>query len=105
MALPFLVFGLLKFGMPETISYMYIALHDTSKLRLGRLGNYLNSAGTVLHHSSATIPIMMLLAAGVFPADRHVLSSSLILLIQHWFVLTKYVNFWFYTMIELALQV
>eukprot|EP00978_Attheya_sp_CCMP212_P006493 scaffold14911_cov54-Attheya_sp.AAC.3 len=35
MALPFLVFGLFKFGMPEIISYMYIALHDASKSRLG----------------------------------------------------------------------
>jgi hypothetical protein len=103
MALPFLVFGLFKFGMPEIISYMYVALHDTSNSRLGRLGNYLNSTGIVLHHSSATIPIVMLLA-GVFPADRHVLGPSLVLLMQHWFVLTKYVNFLFYNTIELALE-
>ena len=61
-----------------------------------RLGNYLNSAGTVLHHSSATIPIMMLLAAGVFPADRRALDPSLILVMH--------VNFWFYITIELALE-
>ena len=53
MALPFLVFGLFKFGMPETISYMYIALHDTSDSAIRQLLEFRRYCSSPLlgHHS------------------------------------------------------
>jgi hypothetical protein len=85
---------------------MYIALYDgddTQQTKALRFANYCNSVGTAVHHSAATIPIVMLLV-GVVKLDRHITDPVLILLVQHWFILTKYVNFWLYSGIELVLE-
>ena len=37
--------------------------------------------------------------------ERYIYDVTLPLLMQHWFVLTKYVNVWLYTVIELAMEV
>jgi uncharacterized protein YjeT (DUF2065 family) len=104
LALPFLVFGLFKFGMPETLSYMYTALYQQSKSTLARIGDFLNSTGTVLHHSSAILLITLLLS-GVVPPSRHIVAPILLLTMQHWFVLVKYMNFWAYAALEIVLEI
>uniref|UniRef100_A0A6T7I481 Uncharacterized protein n=1 Tax=Attheya septentrionalis TaxID=420275 RepID=A0A6T7I481_9STRA len=102
-ALPFLVAALWKFGFPETLLYMHVALYDGSISRLARISDFLNATGTVLHHGSASLLICMLLA-GVLPSDRTYVNPILILLIQHWFVLLRYVHKVSYYVVMLATE-
>ena len=46
----------------------------------------LDSVGTLLHHSAASLLICMLLS-GTLVADRYVIDPILILCIQHWLIL------------------
>lgn len=103
MALPLLVFGLWKFGFPETISYMYTALYGSKKARAKRLADVINSSGMTLHHSSATMVIASMLA-GVIPANRYTVGAPLVTVMQHWFILMKYVNVWVYDAIQLTFE-
>jgi len=100
-----------KFGFPETLVYMHTALygeylHETEGHAgtIQRLSEFLNAVGTVVHHGAAALVICMLLA-GVIPPSRHIYSPSLILVMQHWFVLLRYGNKVLYTVIELSLEV
>jgi len=111
LALICLVPGLWKFGFPETLVYMHTALygeylHETEGHAgtIQRLSEFLNAVGTVVHHGAAALVICMLLA-GVIPPSRHIYSPSLILVMQHWFVLLRYGNKVLYTVIELSLEV
>jgi len=102
-ALPILVACLWKFGFPETILYMYTPLVDPNSTTVGNISDILNSTGTVAHHGAASFLICMLVTGVVFP-DQHVISPILILLMQHWFVLTRYVNSTLYIVSELILE-
>lgn len=112
LALIFLVPGLWKFGFPETLVYMHTALygtylHETGGSHAGsiqRFSEFLNAVGTVVHHGAAALIICMLLT-GVIPGSRHIYNPSLILVMQHWFVLLRYGNKMLYTVIELSLEV
>ena len=112
LALIFLVPGLWKFGFPETLVYMHTALYGTylhvkggsHAGRIQRFSEFLNAVGTVVHHGAAALIICMLLT-GVIPASRHIYNPSLILVMQHWFVLLRYGNKILYTVIELSLEV
>lgn len=103
LAMPFLVMGMWKFGFPETIMYLYLGLFDRQNSPLCRTSDFINGIGTVLHHSAAAFLVSMLLA-GVIPSSRYVLNSCLILVVQHWFIMLKYVNEMAYATIELILE-
>lgn len=100
MALPIFVLGLYKFGMPETISYLYVALHDTTKSSMSRWSDFLNGAGTAVHHPSASFVICMFLA-GVLSPTHEALDGLIILVLQHVVVPLKYVNIWLYLVVQL----
>lgn len=105
MALILLVPGLWKFGFPETIMYLYFALYQTKDAtRVQRIVELCNGVGTVVHHGAASLLIVMLLSGAIRPA-QHIVNPILVLLMQHWFVLLKYVNTLLYTVLELALEV
>mmetsp|Transcript_20210 Transcript_20210/g.48202 ORF Transcript_20210/g.48202 Transcript_20210/m.48202 type:complete len:372 (+) Transcript_20210:1634-2749(+) len=104
-SLPFLVFGLWKFGFPETLMYMYLGLYGTTLSRVRRVSDFLSGAGMIIHHGAASLIISMLVV-GVIPSSesRYVLHACLILIMQHWVVLLSYVSKPLYTAIELVLE-
>lgn len=102
-ALIFITVGLFKFGFPETLSYTYLALYDTSRPVLIRILNLMDSVGLVGHHSSFILFLSMLLV-GVIPLSRYVVLASFFLIAQHWFVLLKYTNVGVYLLLELILE-
>ena len=105
MTLPMLVLGLYKFGFPETLAYMYAAVVSSRKAkRTIRISDFFDGAGNLLHHSSASLVICLLLT-GVIHPTRHVVDPIIVLVIQHWFVLLKYVDEKAYFAIELILEV
>lgn len=93
-----------KFGFPETLMYMYSGLLDRTAGQVERVAALFNGVGTVCHHSAASM-LICFLTVGVIPADRHIVSTSLVLVMQHWFVLLRYVNKWVYSILELLLEV
>lgn len=103
-AIPFLVLGLWKFGFPETILTMHMALNDLGSNVADWTIDFLNAVGLVVHHGAASLLICMLLV-DVIPAGRRVVEPILILLMQHWFVLLRYVNRILYTILVLTLEV
>ena len=103
MALPLMVLGLWKFGFPETLMYLYLAIKGGSKETYKRASDFLNGAGTTIHHASAAIIISMLVA-GAIPPSRYIVGPILILLMQHWFVLLNYCSVSLYTAVELVLE-
>ncbi|CAB9524730.1 expressed unknown protein [Seminavis robusta] len=112
MTLPFLAIGLWKFGMPETVSYMYGALYqdvkdpDQARFKLswGQLSKFINSVGNIMHHSASILTIVMFLSGAVL-ADRHMVASIVVLIMQHWFTLLKYKHLYLFCVIEIVLEV
>ena len=126
-ALPVLVPSLWKFGFPETLMHLYLGIfnkraHFTVSYKghlvmlLGmslkisshfpsqdRACELCNGFGTLLHHSAATFIISMLVV-GVFPPSRYILNPIVILVMQHWVALLKYVSVPLYSAIELILE-
>lgn len=102
-ALPVTVLGLWKFGFPETLMYFYLALFGTTLGHTRRLADFLNGAGTVIHHGAASFIIAMLLV-GVIPPTKYVYHSTLILVIQHWMTILSYVNKALYAAIVLVVE-
>ena len=103
LALPILVVGLWKFGFPETIMYTYLGMFGRELPWIKRSSDLLNGVGTVLHHGAVALAVVMTLV-GVVAPTRHAWNITLILTIQHWFVLLKYVNKWAYVVVELLLE-
>jgi hypothetical protein len=108
--LPFLVFGLWKFGFPETS--MYIA-QVAASYRLGTgkrgeiisaLSDYLNALGLLLHHSASAY-VVSALAIQAWPLTRQLGSVLLPLVIQHWFCLLKYQSEDAYSVVEIILEI
>lgn len=91
--LPFLVFGLWKFGCPETTTYLRHATQKASQWE--RLTAAINCAGTLMHHSIASW-FVCCLVTGAEHVNRDVLALTLPLVVQHWFVLLKYVHYGVY---------
>lgn len=104
MALLFLVLGLHKFGFPETLLYMYSALYVDTHTTLARVGDFIDSVGTGLHHASASL-LICVLVGGVIKPSRHILDPIVVLVIQHWFVLLQHVHRPAYILIELLLEI
>jgi hypothetical protein len=95
LSLLFIVLCQWKFGFPETLMYIFTALYDNETTLSGRITSFLNAIGTVCHHTSAAM-LICFLTLGVIPADRHIVSASHVLVMQHWFVLLQYVNKFIY---------
>ena len=103
LALPILVLGLWKFGFPETLMYLYLGLFSKRNSKITRLLDFLNGAGTVIHHGAASM-IVAMLVVGVIPPSRYVLNCALILAVEHWIVLVAYANKPLYAGIALVLE-
>ena len=103
LALPILVVGLWKFGFPETIMYTYLGMFGRELPWVKRSSDLLNGVGTVVHHGAVALVVVMALV-GVVAPTRHAWNVTLIMIIQHWVVLLKYVNKWAYAAVELALE-
>ena len=103
LALPITVFGLWKFGFPETLMYVYLGLFGTTKSKMSRIADMMNGIGTIIHHSAA-VTILSMLVVGVIPPSRFVYNTCLILVMQHWCVLLSYINKPLYLAIELVLE-
>ncbi|CAB9503476.1 expressed unknown protein [Seminavis robusta] len=104
LALLFLVMSLFKFGFSEVILHMYSAIYSNGKGAFSRVGDFLDSAGLMLHHGSASLVISILLT-GVLPPNRHAIDPILVLIIQHWFVLLEPLNQQAYIAVECLLEV
>jgi len=100
-ALPILILGLWKFGFPETINHLYLAMYNDNASHVERFTEFLNGVGSVTHHSSAALVLVGVLT-GVTSLDRNVMLPALILTTQHWFVLLFYANIWLYTIFTLV---
>ena len=58
-------------------------------VKLYEVSNWMNGAGTFLHHASGAY-LIVACATHLMPLDRRVLSMSLPLVVQHLVVLVKY---------------
>ena len=103
LALPILVVGLWKFGFPETIMYTYLGMFGRELHWAKRSSDLLNGVGTVVHHGAVALVVVMALV-GVVAPTRHAWNVTLIMIIQHWVVLLKYVNKWAYAAVALPLE-
>ncbi|KAL1511546.1 hypothetical protein AB1Y20_006340 [Prymnesium parvum] len=100
--LPFLVLGLWKGGFPETVCCFLAAFINGGTLSGVCL--LLDGLGFVLHHSMTAFTIVSL-TTGLFPATRQIIGCCVIPVMQHWFVLLRYHSRFWYTVIELVLEV
>jgi hypothetical protein len=107
MALIFVIGGgLFKFGFPEILTHMHTALYLTDPQKEGRyrwISAFLKSVGLLTHHAAGSMIVSMLLNFVITP-DRHIIGLSLILLMQHWFALVKYVSYPMYVALLLFLE-
>jgi len=103
LSLLFLVMGLFKFGFPEILLCIYSAIYLKGD-HWSKAKYWLSGLGTILHHSSAILVISMLVNGAIKP-DRFVMDPILILVVQHWFVMLKYIHEPAYIVIECILEV
>jgi hypothetical protein len=128
--LPFMVFGLYKFGFPEIVSYLAEAkakhtqfCYDKNKSQEGPvpltvrqvmvwhlhllhprvLGPFMDGLGLHLHHMAASYVICSM-ATHLFPLKRQLVAPCIVCVIQHWFVLLKYHSSTCYILVELGLE-
>lgn len=101
---PFVVFGLWKFGFPETIGYLLKAWKTPSTRPVSRFMYFANGIGLLLHHSSGAF-FVCALATGLMELVRVNLAGTIILVVQHWFVPVKYQNVTAYNVIEFVLEI
>mmetsp|Transcript_47824 Transcript_47824/g.111546 ORF Transcript_47824/g.111546 Transcript_47824/m.111546 type:complete len:745 (+) Transcript_47824:45-2279(+) len=84
--LPFLVLGLWKFGFPDTLLYLHLALHKCGGpeySRWSRASDLFNGIGTCLHHSAAAL-FISLMCWGVIQFQRESVACIMPLVLQHW---------------------
>ena len=101
LALPVLTVGLWKFGFPETINHIYLAMYNTNAGYMERLSDFLNGVGSLAHHSAGAL-ILVGILVGLSPLTRDMMLPALILTTQHWFALLFYGNIWLYSFFTLA---
>jgi hypothetical protein len=97
-----LVFGLWKCGSPETLVFFSLAC-NRHKRGVVRLQYACECLGTLLHHSASTLLIVSVTTGREF-LDRNLLSVTMPLVVQHWFVLLKYVDMNLYYTLELCVE-
>lgn len=83
--------------------YLYLGIYGSLLGTCARVSDFLNGAGTALHHGAAAFIISML-CAGIIPASRYIADPILILVMQHWVVLINYSSPALYSAIELVLE-
>lgn len=106
LCLPFCVVGFWKFGFPEAFMLLYLGLHGKRSSQKRRLVDFLNGIGTVIHHGAASMIISMFVS-GVCPATplvRYATNVVLLLTMQHWAVLLKYVHEPSYAAVSLGIE-
>eukprot|EP00602_Paraphysomonas_sp_CaronLab_P008720 CAMPEP_0185036278 /NCGR_PEP_ID=MMETSP1103-20130426/29016_1 /TAXON_ID=36769 /ORGANISM="Paraphysomonas bandaiensis, Strain Caron Lab Isolate" /LENGTH=290 /DNA_ID=CAMNT_0027573763 /DNA_START=229 /DNA_END=1101 /DNA_ORIENTATION=- len=102
--LPFLVFGLWKGGFPETLCYFERSQRDwTNKIYRDAISGYCNGLGLLLHHSICCIVVCNLIT-GRFPLNRELQVATILLVIQHWFVILRYISFTSYVVSLLGVE-
>jgi len=102
---PFLVFGMWKFGFPETALYLSKVL-EWPQDRIGFLGwfsNALAGLGVVMHHTCSAL-ILSSIQNGIVPMTPHVVKCILPLVIQHWFALIRYYSYGLYAVLSLSVE-
>ena len=104
MSLLFLVAGLFKFGFPEILLHVYYAVYSNGGSRGRRLKDFINGLATILHHSSASLIISAFLTGALTP-DRFLFDPIFILVMQHWFVMIKYLHDFSYIIVEGVLEI
>lgn len=104
MSLLFLVTGLFKFGFPEILLHVYYAVYSDGGSKGRRLKDLINGLATILHHSSASLIISGFLTGALVP-DRFLFDPIFLLVMQHWFVLLKYLNDFAYVIVEGVLEI
>jgi hypothetical protein len=95
--------GLFKFGFPEILTHIHVALYlaDPQMERRYRwISSFLKPVGLLTHHAAGSMIVSMLLNFVITP-DRYIIGLSLILLMQHWFALVKYVSYPIYVVLIL----
>ena len=83
---------------------MFCAFYDSSLSRTNKFCHFVESVGTIIHHSSGSLTFPMVLL-GVIAIDRSVLDVSLIICFQHLIVLLKYFQNGLYVFLEILLEV
>jgi len=104
----FLVFGMWKFGFPETLVFLTNLMEFQRKggKRYGVLkwiANFCNGIGTVMHHSASAMLVVMLHKKFLI-LNQPLACAIMPLVMQHWFVLLKYRSLVAYAIIELTLE-
>mmetsp|Transcript_23049 Transcript_23049/g.50194 ORF Transcript_23049/g.50194 Transcript_23049/m.50194 type:complete len:116 (-) Transcript_23049:81-428(-) len=76
LAMPILVFGMYKFGFPETILYLYVGLYDKFISCFQRAMDLINGIGTLIHHSTSAHGPVLSLSSWRFPVLRQTLHRT-----------------------------
>jgi len=103
--LPFLAIGLWKFGFPEAISNL-IRSQSSDETHLGGASLFCESLGTFIHHTAAAWVICASYSRVLTPGVAHavtIIATPLVL--QHCVTPLKYVSYWGYVIVQLALEV
>lgn len=105
----FLVFGMWKFGFPETLVFLTNLMEfqrSRGKKRYGVLKwvtNFCNGIGTVMHHSASAMVVVML-HKKFLVLNQPLACVIMPLVMQHWFCLLKYKSVALYAIIEFTLE-
>mmetsp|Transcript_38002 Transcript_38002/g.78978 ORF Transcript_38002/g.78978 Transcript_38002/m.78978 type:complete len:255 (+) Transcript_38002:1186-1950(+) len=102
------VLGLWKFGFPESLTFLYDGIFVPSSEHENhpphrRIENLLNGFGVVIHHTSASSIIAFVLV-GVITPSRNVMDPIFILILQHCFVMVRYIHEPTYIVVCLVLE-
>jgi len=81
LCLPVLTLSMWKLGFPETLMLIYSALYNNDNSFVQRLIDMIRGVGTIVHHSSSTLFVTMLLFHILLPTPE-VLSVVAPLLVQ-----------------------
>ena len=67
LCLPILTLSMWKLGFPETLMLIYSALHDKDNSFVQRFIDMMRGVGTIVHHSSSTLFVTMILFRILLP--------------------------------------
>ena len=81
LCLPLLALSMWKLGFPETLMLIYSALYNKDNSFVQRLIDMIRGVGTIVHHSSSTLFVTMLLFQ-ILPPTQKLLSILPPLLMQ-----------------------
>jgi|SaaInl74LU_5_DNA_1037368.scaffolds.fasta_scaffold04319_3 hypothetical protein len=70
LCLPLLALSMWKLGFPETLMLIYSALYNKDNSFVQRLIDMIRGVGTIVHHSSSTLFVTMLLFQILVPTPK-----------------------------------